>query len=304
MSVLLMGAVFHCGPPEQTPAFIMLAIADNADDYGFACPSHDTIAAKARCDRQTVIRHLKHLEGEGWLRTAKKLINGKGNAYFLNLQKLGVTLSPETRRSALHTALIKRHGDNLIPISAPEKSGNTKPFSGDNPQPPQVTFAASQVTKEGGSSITRCDTNHLTHEPSFVEPSADLNFPPTPQGGQEDFSMRWSAFKLALKQYLASMPETLMEAKGFREIRAGQSDYDVCFRDWWLVEVQQRPQGYVFITHADEEGATEAGMVKYSARIERLAKNYFQMPRTSQLSFVLLPRNYWRVHIPTPNPAA
>lgn len=207
MSGLLMGAVFQVGPPEQSPAFVLLAIADNADDFGFACPSHDTIAAKARCDRRTVIRQIDFLEREGWLKVVRKIINGKSNAYFLNLAKLGVTLSPDARRSPLHSTLLKRNGDILSRIFAPKKSGDTKKFSGDNLPPSQVTPEQSQVTFEGGSGDTRCHLNLLT----VIQPSGEPNSPLPPS----------QAKGAQISDIAASSDDGDAELRRVNEMRAG-----------------------------------------------------------------------------------
>jgi Helix-turn-helix domain len=277
MSVRLMGAVFDCGPQDQTSAFVMLAIADNADDFGFACPSYDTIAQKARCDAKTVGRHIEKLEADDWLRVGRKLMNGKGNAYFINLAKLGVMLHPDANRSPLHTSLIKRSGDILSAIfarkprnqqppvenlRAPEKSEDTGGFSGDNPQPPQRTSRGDSEDIFDDSEDIRCPANH---EPLLGEPSEEslamLNLPPQPPtGGEQNAGVEISRITLPdapsgfmgvasaeqwrrwnsfrmLLKEELALPPTAAAGRSFSEIRKGENDFDACFRCWWLFEI-------------------------------------------------------------------
>jgi hypothetical protein len=279
-------------------AFIMVAIADNADDFGFAFPSTETIAAKARCDVRTVYRYLDELEAEGWLRRMAKVINGRGNAYFLNLSKLGVTLSPDARRSPVHTALIRRHGDNLSRFFVPKESGDSGEISGDNPQPTQVTAPPSHVTKEGGSGDTR---SHANHEPSALEPSgetsASVEVLPLPRSGvtnapDETLSeanpeqlRRWDSFRMLLKEDLSAAPAVV--AKRFSEVRPGVNDFDACFRDWWLVRFSFSPGPIEFITEAADVAATQAGVEKYHNRLVQRASLLFPIVKGDRVKFTV-----------------
>lgn len=106
MSATLVGAVLKIGPEDRTKRFVMVAIADNADDYGFACPSVETIADMTVCDARTVKRVLHALEEEAWIRIGRRMLNrGKSNVYFLNVEKLEVAPGPKSRKSPLHADL-------------------------------------------------------------------------------------------------------------------------------------------------------------------------------------------------------
>lgn len=185
MSATLMGAVFDCGPADRTMAFVLLAIAENADDYGFACPSIETIAAKGRCDERTAMRMSKALEMEGWMVVHRRaLFRGKGNAYFLNLAKLGVTLSPKARKSPLHADYEQILGDRksrdnvspVKPVQRPVDTAVLQETSGDNPQ-------ARQVTKPTFSGDKTAQTNKEEPLGTVVEPKAS---PLPPSRGVED----------------------------------------------------------------------------------------------------------------------
>lgn len=139
MSAILTGAVFNCGPSKGSLRLALVAITDNSDDYGFACPSIETIAQKACCDARTAMRLVQALERDGWMKVRRKVMFGKGNVYFIDIAKLGVTVNPKSRKSPLHLEIAqllqkKESRDKLSPEkhSSPEKSG-------DNPQGVQVT---------------------------------------------------------------------------------------------------------------------------------------------------------------------
>ena len=191
-----------CGPREEGLCFLMCALAENADDFGFCFPSIATLAQKTRVDERTVKRRIKMLELEGWVRIGRKVVNRKGNVYFIDLGKLGVTVSPEARISPLHLKFLKLSQDNLSPIPeadaqrvstpqtgavpgskavpsasffVPEKSGDTKQFSGDNPQPGQGTAARSQ-----GAAVQGQVTPGAGIGDKLCPPSSSLNAQMTP----------------------------------------------------------------------------------------------------------------------------
>ena len=62
----VMTHVWDCGQYNGSKLLLLLALADFAhDDGGNVYPSVDTLAQKTRCDRRTVQRNLRQLEGEG-----------------------------------------------------------------------------------------------------------------------------------------------------------------------------------------------------------------------------------------------
>ena len=66
MSIRVMTHVWDCGQYNGSKLLLLLALADFAHDDGAnVYPSVDTLAQKTRCDRRTVQRNLRQLEGEG-----------------------------------------------------------------------------------------------------------------------------------------------------------------------------------------------------------------------------------------------
>lgn len=82
------------------PTLIMLALADFADERHSCFPSQETLAARARCSRRNVIRHLEFLKGLGLVQVEKRnyhlsdgTVRRTSNRYFLNV---GVVLRTES----------------------------------------------------------------------------------------------------------------------------------------------------------------------------------------------------------------
>ena len=99
MSAKLMGMVFEAGPAEATQRFVLLAIADNCDDSGFAYPGVDLLAAKSCQTERNVLRILQALEGDGWLVIKRRSwgVKKRGNSYQLNLARLRKAIEGKTK---------------------------------------------------------------------------------------------------------------------------------------------------------------------------------------------------------------
>lgn len=290
MSVEIMAAVWRCGPEEQVPMLVLLAIADNSDDFGFSCPSQELIAMKARCDKRTTIRHIAKLEQAGWLGVLRKSIPGKqglANAYFVNIARLGVAPSPNSRLSPLHRSLQKSHGDKLSRIFLPPGLGDTETGLRDNPQPDLVTPEADYVTNEAREGDTRCHPNRITitSEPSSPESPKNLNTPLPPKGGAgRDNAVCWMALRTDLKLELERVPEM----SRFQPIRIGQTDYDASFRDLRFEDLRYtwgRP--FELVLSAANERDSYAGLVRYRARLAPLLRKTFHMPPGVSVQIVL-----------------
>ena len=91
MSVRVIAMVFEGGPEDLAQHSVMMALADNADDFGVAWPGHELLARKSRLSVRSVIRVLEALESGGWLVKRKRRAgeHRRGNVYELNLARLG-----------------------------------------------------------------------------------------------------------------------------------------------------------------------------------------------------------------------
>ncbi|HEY1743731.1 MAG TPA: helix-turn-helix domain-containing protein [Granulicella sp.] len=67
--------------------FVLLALADHADQSGFAFPSVARIAERCVLTARSVIGALQQLQHESWITKTRK---GKASQYQINLEKLGI----------------------------------------------------------------------------------------------------------------------------------------------------------------------------------------------------------------------
>ncbi len=310
----MMGAVISCGPQDRTQFCVMLAMANVADVFGFCFPSIETIAREARCDERTTRRQIVELEHRGWIHVARKVHNGKSNVYTLNVERLGVKVPADAKRHHVFTKLLKLYPDAMTPIFAPEKSEDTTLFSEDNPQGVQRTSAPTQRTFEGGSEDIACPPIRYNRQALIrQEPSSEVEpTPPTPSGegvkkpepeptletghvetyGGTPWNDAWNRLRTqGLATDLRAFLPTDVE-RNFAEIVPGQNDFDSCFREWWLVEIQHaRSAGVmVFVTEATLPERTQIAIRKYQARLARLVRLYFPIVRDAVVRFEVRPR--------------
>lgn len=111
--------------------------------------------------------------------------------------------------------------------------------------------------------------------------------PPTSRGVNLDpaVSQMWNFLKAQLKQALYDVP--LGIAKKFAPIQANQTDYDSCFRDWWLDAMHKREGEVEFVTVATHRALSQAGLDRYGTRIEQLTRKQFGIPLGTKVSFVV-----------------
>lgn len=167
-----MGAVMVAGPRAMRLRLALVAIADNADDFGFAAPSIETIAAKAACDPRTAMRVVQQLEREGWMKVKRRVVDGRGSVYFVDVEKLGVVPDAKSRKSEWHLQFEKQMKraddarDKVSPVAKPEKQ------RADVSSPENGNDAASAKSDESGDKLS-CVNLFLPAD------SGDI-----PQGGQ------------------------------------------------------------------------------------------------------------------------
>lgn len=84
MSIRIMSAVWEKGPAKQSERFVLLALADYANDQGECWPSLDGVAARVCMDVRSVRRILRRLEADGWLETQVGGGRSGCNSYRIN----------------------------------------------------------------------------------------------------------------------------------------------------------------------------------------------------------------------------
>lgn len=69
VSIKVMSLVWKAGPQSPPDLLMLLAIADHADDHGYAWPSVAHLAGKCRVGVRAARATIRRLERDGWLRT-------------------------------------------------------------------------------------------------------------------------------------------------------------------------------------------------------------------------------------------
>jgi hypothetical protein len=93
MSIKVMSWVWQHGPEAQGERFVLIALADFANDEGECWPSIDGIARKVCMTARGVQKVLRQLEADGWVSTLVGGGRNHCNSYRINLQ------NPEPRSS-------------------------------------------------------------------------------------------------------------------------------------------------------------------------------------------------------------
>ena len=149
MSILCISKVWAFSKAENSTLLVLLAVADFADDHGYAYPSVETLATKARIDRRTAQRALADLVEMGELE-----IDRQAGMRGCNLYRM--TVSEQTTPT---TGGGKNdRGDILTGGGKCDIGGRQKQQEG-----------AAKTTERGGVMPPEPSVNR--HEPS-VEPSA------------------------------------------------------------------------------------------------------------------------------------
>lgn len=89
MSFRLAVEAFDAKVGNPLRKLVLLKLADQANDDGLCWPSYETVAKACEVDRRSVIRHIKKLEEDGFLRIErvydKKAKKNKSNRYHLTI---------------------------------------------------------------------------------------------------------------------------------------------------------------------------------------------------------------------------
>ena len=91
MSFKLAVLAFEAKVGSPLRKLVLLKLADQANDDGICWPSYETIAEACEVDRRSVMRHVKKLEEEGFLRVERiydtKNKKNASNRYHLTIEK-------------------------------------------------------------------------------------------------------------------------------------------------------------------------------------------------------------------------
>ena len=153
MSVKVMTAVWDHSRAKGSALLLLLAIADNANDYGLAWPGIETLAQRTRIGKRATIKQLEKLEKTGELMIYRR--SGQHNHYILN-----VNATDEMRAAAI-SALAAKLGESveaiksgLLPLVNPS-SPVTESSLVNSSSPVEEPTGERQFTTTGESGFTR-----------------------------------------------------------------------------------------------------------------------------------------------------
>lgn len=99
MSVRIMARVFDCHTLSTTQKFVLLALADHANDYGESIyPSVETLCGKTELSERAVRTALGDLRDMELLRIVRPATNKRPNEYAIDLQQLQARSDPEVQQ--------------------------------------------------------------------------------------------------------------------------------------------------------------------------------------------------------------
>jgi hypothetical protein len=186
-----MSWAWECGPADPIDRYVLLKLADNADQDGRCFPSRPEICDKTRLSVSTVKRSIGNLEREGWI-TVKRG-DGRGHRSQYQINKRGSEGTGSQRTGSERTGSVR-----------PKKgfTENEKGFTEKNPPDPL---------------IGRTIKNH--HEPS-QKPTTTFVLPDSiSQQLWDDYE----EMRRTIKKPMTSKARTLIVAK---LLKLGQSGHD------------------------------------------------------------------------------
>jgi len=83
VSIHWISYAWKAGPEDPNARYVYLALADNANDEGFAFPSLTLLCEKTKLSESTVRRCIANLEVDGWLEVKRGVGKGKRSEYTL-----------------------------------------------------------------------------------------------------------------------------------------------------------------------------------------------------------------------------
>lgn len=176
MSIKVMSQLWEHSQNKGTALLMLLAIADNADERGYAWPGVDYLAEKTRMTRQNVILLIKKIEASGEVSIAKRQGPKGCNMYHIKtdwtqvpmpaLQELAQVVNPSIQTTA-------DKDDELVKPSMPPckiQEGNPVMPSIQEPSLNRQESSISAGVKESPASVPESTTCTTTREETVETP--------------------------------------------------------------------------------------------------------------------------------------
>ena len=153
MSAKVCGLIWEVGPKDRSQRFVLLAIGDNAGDDGYAYPGIALLANKTLFTERYVMDAIQRLETDGWLRVERKAHDGKGNHYYIDVEKLEELKGELRSREKSSRELRSREKQRRSQVKSKANSGEIH----DNPPHPLIgrTVNEPSMNQEPDTADTR-----------------------------------------------------------------------------------------------------------------------------------------------------
>lgn len=162
--------VWAYGPRDKKQRMLLLAIAEHANDDGYAYPGERLLAEETLQDVRSVQRHRDRLVALGWLavqpRSAGVVTRGgqyqlRGTAYQINLAKLRGELPTRQGQQAAAGATSRSTGQGSFPVAGAVQNVSRDDKTGDSRRQNEHSETTKQALRD--DKITAPLLNH--HEP-------------------------------------------------------------------------------------------------------------------------------------------
>lgn len=165
MSITVMDAVWRHSEAKAAELLTLLAIADCADDEGFAFPSYDFIAVKTRSSKRSAQNRVKGLLGTDELSLVSRGTQGRSNEYAIQVAALRAKPVVQPSLPTTTNAVV-RSADEIEMRGRDEGRGGKSLDPGGN-------GGSMQVADPGGKQAATEPSSSTVREPSGSEPGAD-----------------------------------------------------------------------------------------------------------------------------------
>ena len=167
-----MNLVWRSTIKGHTKRFLLLAIADRADDYGYCWPGMQNLTEKTGMGRSTIKRLRKELEMDNLLvqeQRRKQSGENDTNGYWINLDELGRLQRP--RRSARETSTVV--GDRAAQSGPAAAQSGPRGGSGADPNTSVESSVSHQEKIKPASQAYPKQASGARNRPGYVEGQDD-----------------------------------------------------------------------------------------------------------------------------------
>jgi hypothetical protein len=185
MSVKVMAKIWEAGPASLGDRFVLLAIADHANDEGQAFPGVGSLARKTCMTERGVQKILRRLEADGWLLTDKRQGRYNCNLYTVMTPNLVHPKGAETNKKTPNKDALDPERGSLDPERGSPKPSLTiiePSFRGSELSPKTKSAIVSEIYALYPRKVARAAAEKAISKALATTPAEALEklYPPMP----------------------------------------------------------------------------------------------------------------------------